>query len=94
MSFIVYNPTSGASAKEMSLAKRLNSLDNGVLGVIDNGKLNSDTVLKRIAQRLGERYRIKDTVWVKKHSFSHGIRDDEAKQLAEQCDFVIAGVGD
>ena len=94
MSFIVFNPTSGSSAKEMFLAKRLDSLDERVLGVIDNGKLNSDTVLKRIAERLGERYHIKDTVWVKKHSFSHGIRDDEAKRLAEQCDFVIAGVGD
>lgn len=94
MSFVVYNPTSGPTAKEAAMAERGASLENSVLGVIDNGKENSDTVLDRIADRLKERYRLEEVVSVKKRSFSQRIEEKEAKRLTERCAFVLAGVGD
>jgi hypothetical protein len=94
MSFVVYNPTSGPSAKEVLMAKRPATLEHGVLGIIDNGKTNSDTVLHHVAQRLQEKFNLKDIVYVKKYSFSHPIREAEADKLAKQCDFVISGIGD
>lgn len=94
MSFVVYNPTSGPTAEKMGMAPRIETLKNGVLGVIDNGKTNSDTVLTRIVSNLVERYPLEDVVTVKKHSASHAIKEDAAQMLAQKCDFVLAGIGD
>ena len=94
MSLVIYNPTSGPSAHKMELSPRIKNLQGGVLGVIDNGKTNSDTVLNRIVSDLSQRYPLKDVVNVKKHSVSHAIKDDVAQMLAQKCDFVLAGIGD
>jgi hypothetical protein len=53
MSLIVYNPTSGPAAKNVALSPRVKNLQGGVLGVVDNGKMNSDTVLNRNIASLG-----------------------------------------
>jgi hypothetical protein len=94
MSLVVYNPTSGPGADKLALAPRVKNLQDGILGVIDNGKRNSDTVLNRIVSNLSERYPFKDVIAVKKHSVSHAIKDDAAHMLAQKCDFVLAGIGD
>ena len=94
MKFVVYNPTSGPTAEKMGMAPRIEKLQKGVLGVIDNGKTNSDTVLNRIVSNLTERYSLKNVVTVKKHSVSHAIEDNAARMLAQKCHFVLAGIGD
>jgi len=94
MSFVVYDPTSGPAAREANIAERGNSLENAVLGVIDNGKQNSDAVLSRIADRLMERYGLEDVVSVRKRSFSQKIEEEHSKNLVDRCAFVLAGVGD
>ena len=94
MSFVVYNPTGGPTAQKMGMAPRIENLQNGILGVIDNGKTNSDTVLNRIVSILSERYSLADVVTIKKHSVSHAIKNDAARMLAQKCKFVLAGIGD
>ena len=94
MSFVVYNPTSGPTAEKMGMAPRIENLQNGILGVIDNGKTNSDTVLNRIVSNLAKRYALEEIVNIKKHSASHAIKDDAAQMLAQKCNFVLAGIGD
>ena len=94
MSFVVYNPTSGPTAEKMGMAPQIENLQNGILGVIDNGKTNSDTLLNRIVSSLTDRYTLEDVVIVKKHSVSHAIKDDAARMLAQKCNFVLAGIGD
>lgn len=94
MSLIVHNPTSGPAVEKETWAERLDTLENSVLGVINNGKYHSDTVLNKIAERLKSRYTLKDVIVVLKDSASHAVKDDTAKRLADECDFVIAGIGD
>ena len=94
MSFVVYNPTGGPTAGNMGMAPRIENLQNGVLGVIDNGKTNSDTVLSRIVGNLAKRYSLEEVVTIKKHSVSHAIKDEAAQMLAQKCNFVLAGIGD
>jgi len=94
MSFVVYNPTGGPAAEKVGMAPRVRSLQNGILGVIDNGKTNSDTILNRMAGTLSEHYSLAEVVTVKKHSGSHAIKDDAARMLAQKCNFILAGIGD
>jgi hypothetical protein len=94
MSLIVFNPTSGPSLKELRMAKRSKPLEGGVIGLVDNGKKNSDIVLQYVSKHLREKYNLKDVIHFKKHSFSHGLTDSEASMLAKKCDFIISGIGD
>jgi hypothetical protein len=94
MSFVVYNPTSGPATTQTAMAPRLESLQDGVLGVIDNGKINSDTFLNQIVGSLTARYALKDVVPIRKSSASHAVKTDAAQLLAQKCDFVLVGVGD
>ncbi|MCM3764754.1 hypothetical protein M3234_07280 [Neobacillus niacini] len=94
MGLIIYNPTSGPSLKELRMAKRDKPIEGSVIGLVDNGKKNSDTVIQYIAERLEQKYRLQDVIHYKKTSFSHGLTDAEASNLAQQCDFIISGVGD
>lgn len=94
MSLVVHNPTSGPVAKEETMAERLDTLENGILGVINNGKYHSDTVLNKITEGLKSNYTLKNVIVIQKDSASHAVKDDIAQKLAEECDFVIAGIGD
>lgn len=93
-SFIVYNPTGGPTPQITRQAARAQTLDGAVLGVIDNGKHNSDKVLGRLVDLLQQRFSLQRVVRVTKRSFSHAISEDDANRLAAECQFVIAGVGD
>lgn len=94
MTLIVYNPSSGPSLKELRMAKRDKTIQGSVVGLVDNGKKNSDTIIHYIAEKLQQKYGLKEVIQYKKLSFSHGLTEEEARGLAEQCDFVISGVGD
>ena len=94
MSIRIFNPTSGPIPENMTMASRPVSLDNCAVGVIDNGKLHSDVVLKLITDGLKKQYKLKDIIAIKKDSVSHSIRDEEAQRLSAQCDIALAGVGD
>ncbi len=94
MSLTVYNPTSGPAAEKAVMAQRVETIQNGVLGVIDNGKPHSDTVLNRIVKGIQSRYPLNEVISIKKGSVSHAVEDDIAQKLAGECDFVVAGIGD
>ena len=94
MSLIVFNPTSGPSLAEIRMANREKTFNQSVIGLVDNGKKNSDTVIQYLSERLKLKYNLKDVILHRKVSFSHGLTEAEASMLAEQCDFIISGVGD
>lgn len=76
------------------MASRLSTLNNKTLGIIDNGKFNSDVVLQTLRDKLQEMYNLKEVVYFRKSSASHPISDHQAKELANQCDVIISGIGD
>lgn len=94
MTLIVLNPTNGPVESRNKIAERKGTLNGSVIGLIDNGKKNSSTVLHAVADRLKQQFNIKETISITKGSFSHAIKDDDAERFARKCDFVLAGVGD
>jgi hypothetical protein len=94
MPYIVLDPTDEPLKTSFALAPRPEKLKGLTLGVIDNGKKNSDYLLKGILERLQAKEELGGHIYVRKSSVSHGLPDDQAKILAEQCQMVIAGIGD
>jgi hypothetical protein len=70
------------------------TLDGLRLGLLGNSKLNADNVLNALGDLLGERYKLSQTVHLTKPSFSRPAPDELFDEMVENCDVVIAGVGD
>lgn len=94
MSITVYNPGSKPAPDVLKTATRKTNLKGGILGIIDNSKPNSDTVLKRVADQLKARFEVNEVIWSRKPTASLPITDNEIQKLAKKCNFVLAGVGD
>ena len=94
MSITVYNPTFQLDPERGCTASRKNPLEHSILGIIDNSKPNSGTVLKRVSERLNSRFKLKRVLWSSKPTASLPIPDEEAERLSKVCDFILAGIGD
>ena len=93
MPLTVVNPTSQSSAATPRLAPPLPSLEGRLVGLLDNGKANSDRLLGRIEAILRERHGVREVIRRQKPDFS---RPAPAALLAElrACDAVITATGD
>ena len=94
MTITVLDPTSAPVKTAFSMAPRPETLTGLTLGLIDNGKRNSDYMLKEIGRRLKDLHGFKDEIQLKKPSPSHAVTEDAARDLAEKVQLVLAGIGD
>jgi hypothetical protein len=94
MAYFVLDPTDEPEKTRFTLAPRPATLAGLTVGIIDNGKKNSDYLLKGILKRLEQAAPLAGQVYVRKPSVSHGIPLEMAQELAGNCQVVIAGIGD
>jgi hypothetical protein len=78
----------------LRLAARPPRLAGLRLGLVDNTKFNSDTLLRRLAERLARRHGATVALTSRKRSPSHAIDEAAVKALRSQTDFVVSGIGD
>jgi len=90
----LFDPTSKPVEREVMLAPRPASLRGLRLGLVDNTKFNSDTLLRKLAEQLAARHDIQVTVTNRTRSLSHAIDAAGVKDLPAQADLVISGIGD
>jgi hypothetical protein len=90
----LFDPTTAPAARTLQLPRRPVSLAGLRLGLVDNTKFNSDTLLKKLADRLERRHGTRVTVTRRKRSPSHEIDENDIKTLRSQADLVVSGIGD
>ena len=90
----LFDPTISAAREAFSYAKRPKDLHGLKVGLVENTKFNSETILRKIAERLDERYKVKLVHVDHKKSSSHSVNEEAIAKLKGLADFVIAGVGD
>lgn len=83
--------TTGATGR---LAPRKRPLRGSSLGLLNNAKPNAAVILERLGALLQERHGVERVTMLSKSSFAVPAEDALLTQLAETCDYVIAGVGD
>lgn len=92
---ILLHPGNPPSETSFDLAPRkYASLDGLRLGLLGNSKLNADHVLNAVGDLLRERYKIETITHRTKPSFSHPAPPEIVEEMSQNCDVVIAGVGD
>ena len=90
----LFDPTSPPVPRELRLAARPEALRGLRLGLVDNTKYNSDTLLGKLAERLRARHGTTVALTTPKRSPSHEIDEAAVHALRRQADLVISGIGD
>ena len=91
----LFDPTSDPAPKgALRLAPRPPRLAGLRLGLVDNTKFNSDTLLGKLADRLRRRHGMTVSVTNRKRSPSHEVDQAGIAALRAQADLVISGIGD
>ena len=90
----IFDPTAAASTRSLDLAAAPPRLDGLRLALVENTKFNSETLLRKLAERLGRKYGTTVSVVHRKRSPSHEIEDGVVPALRRQADLVISGIGD
>ena len=94
MSMELFDPTAPPVARDVGLAPRPSRLEGLRIGLVENTKFNADTLLLRLAERLGRRYGMTVAHMARKRSPSHEVDEAAIRVLKERSDFVISGIGD
>lgn len=89
----ILDPTERPASAQAQLAPRPDSLAGARLGVLDNGKPNSDAFLTLLVDRLVATG-VGDTVWARKPNIGRLAPVETIDDLADRCDIVLTGVGD
>jgi hypothetical protein len=90
----LFDPTSRPVERAIKLAPRPASPRGLRLGLVDNTKFNSDTLLKKLAARLAARHHMTVSATNRKRSPSLEIDEAGVAALRAQTDLVISGIGD
>jgi hypothetical protein len=90
----LFDPTSTPVRREVKLARAPERLDGLRLGLVDNTKFNSDTLLAKLAERLGRRHGMQVALTSRKRSPSHELDEGAVEALRTRADLVISGIGD
>lgn len=90
----VLDPTVEPIPAHAVIAPRPETLNGTVIGLLANGKHNSDVILEMIQEILADRFEFKAVVVRNKGNASRPCPKDMMKELIEQCDVVITASGD
>ena len=90
----LFDPTSTPVPRGLRLAPRPAQLRGLRVGLVENTKFNSETLLRKLAERLGRKYGTALSAVHRKRSPSHEIEEGVIPALRRQADLVISGIGD
>ena len=90
----LFDPTSRPVERKVEVTRRPTSLNGLKLGLVDNTKCNSDTLLRKLADRPHRRHGMTVSVTNRKRSPSHEIDEAGIRALRSQADLVVSGIGD
>jgi len=89
---IVLDPTLEVQAAQIERAARPAQMHT--LGLLDNGKPNSDKLLRQVATLLSERYPALEIKYYRKPGAYRPAPSALLDQVAAECDSAVVGIGD
>ena len=89
----VLDPTFDGQQATQEPVSRLGSLSGRTVGLLDNGKLNVNTLLNHMEELLRSQHGVSQVVRLSKPDASRPAPDDVIANMVD-CDAVISAVGD
>ena len=94
MTIDLFDPTASPEKTPIDYVSRPESIEGLKVGLVDNAKFNSKTLLLKIADRLKSKYNVDRVQLVTKSSPGHPVSDSAIEDFKTKADFVLAGIGD
>ena len=91
---LLYDPTAASGTVPGTAGPKLATLSGRVVGFVDNAKPNFNHLVDDLADLLIADYGVKQVIKRRKRSASVPAPEEIVRELADQCDVVIAGSGD
>ena len=91
---LLYDPTATREAEPEAAGPKIATLSGKVVGFIDNAKPNFNHLVDDIADLLIADHGVKRVIKRRKRSASVPAPEEIVRELARECDMVIAGSGD
>ena len=92
--YALIDPTTLPIVPEFQGAPRLSDLSDKRVGIIDDSKVNAKEYLEQLTDLLDERFGIASIKYHAKPSASKPADPVIVAEMAEECDYVIVGIGD
>ena len=92
--FEVLDPTVQPIPQHAAMAPRPDTLDGASIGLLANGKRNSEELLEMVREVLADRYEFSGVIARNKGNATRPCPEGMMEELAEQCDVVITASGD
>ena len=92
--FKLLDPTVKALPESTEMAQRPEDLNGKVVGLLSNGKRNSESLLDTVYSLLQDTYQFGDVVRLNKGDSSRPAPKHIMDELMEKCDLVITATGD
>ena len=90
----VLDPTVQPIPEHAVIAARPDTLDGASIGLLANGKPNSEELLEMVREVLADRYEFGEVIARNKGNASRPCPGDILDDLVERCDVVITASGD
>jgi hypothetical protein len=90
----LYSPMSTTPKRKAFRAPPLASLEGLRIGLLENGKLNADEMLREVAALFVERHGCTIRTVASKKNASAPAPGTTLVQVAQEVDFLITGLGD
>ncbi len=90
----VLDPTVKPTPVSALMSPRQGTLENTVVGLLANGKPNSENLLRMIVETLSDKFNFDGVVERNKGNASRPCPEGILAELAKQCDVVITASGD
>ena len=94
MSLTVLDPTVAPLPADGVIAERPPTLDGARLGLLANGKMNSEEMLTALHDVLADRFAFSSVVERNKMNASRPCPEEIISEMVELCDVVITSSGD
>ena len=94
MEFKLFDPSITLQTETISYASRPKNLTNLRVGLVENSKHNSKTILLKIFELLKNSFNMQLSGIHSKQSSGHRITEDAIKEFKTNADIAIAGIGD
>ena len=90
----VLDPTVSPQKENTLLADRPETLDGSIIGLLANGKRNSEELLRHVYDILKEKHNLGVMISDNKGNASRPCPPDLLQNMADKCDVVITASGD
>ena len=87
------DPRAAVNAQSRPLVPGLDTLEDKVIGIIDNGQSNSTAMFQELAKLIQQKYATKEVILKTKPSHMQGAPKPIMEELLSRCDAVITGLG-